>query len=180
MLNNEFSNSNVSLNDLPTIQDLEQQSLSEIYAPIKRLINLCIILFLCVFGFSFYIQPFFTMSSGGLNFLLSLIWAVAIFGLLITWFIYARDKVKSYALRDLDLHYTSGLFFRNVKSQPISRIQHIEIKRGPIERKYGLATLQVFSAGGETHTFEIPGLPLEKSQQLRQFILQHKDVAQDG
>ena len=65
-------------------------------------------------------------------------------------------------------------------SQPITRIQHIELKRGPIERKVGLARLQVFSAGGEMHTFEIPGLPLETAQQLRQFILQHKDMVKHG
>ena len=60
------------------------------------------------------------------------------------------------------------------------RIQHIEIERGPLERSAGLATLQVFSAGGAHHTFEIPGLTYEKAIELRQFILNHKDVSQNG
>jgi len=109
-----------------------------------------------------------------------IIWAVAILGFLFTWYSHAYDQAKSYALRELDLHYASGLFFQKVVSQPITRIQHIELKRGPIERKVGLATLQVFSAGGEMHTFQIPGLPVETAQQLRQFILQHKDVVKHG
>jgi membrane protein YdbS with pleckstrin-like domain len=115
-----------------------------------------------------------------LNVLPYIIWTVAILGFLITWFSHAQDQVKSYALRESDLHYSSGLFFRKIVSQPITRIQHIELKRGPIERKVGLATLQVFSAGGEMHTFQIPGLPVDIALQLRQFILQHKDVVKHG
>jgi membrane protein YdbS with pleckstrin-like domain len=64
--------------------------------------------------------------------------------------------------------------------QPLSRIQHIELKRGPLERSAGLATSHVYSAGGGAHTFEIPGLPVEQAQGLRQFILQHQDLQHGG
>jgi|TARA_R110002096_G_scaffold133251_1_gene284113 membrane protein YdbS with pleckstrin-like domain len=180
MLESHFSNPIVPINELPAILNLDKQSLSEKYAPINRLVNLGLTLFVCVIGMALYFQPFVDLPAGLLNFLPFFIWAAAILGLLLTWFRHAQDQVKSYTLRELDLHYTSGLFFRKVVSQPITRIQHIELKRGPIERKVGLARLQVFSAGGEMHTFEIPGLPLETAQQLRQFILQHKDMVKHG
>ena len=89
------------------------------------------------------------------------------------------DPLKMYALREHDLNYQSGLIFKSLVSQPILRIQHIEISRGPIERRAGLATLQVFSAGGIAHTFNIPGLVHEDAVSLRQFILDHKDLASD-
>jgi membrane protein YdbS with pleckstrin-like domain len=89
------------------------------------------------------------------------------------------DPLIQYALREHDLNYQSGLIFRSLVSQPILRIQHIEIRRGPIERQAGLATLQVFSAGGVSHTFNIPGLVYEDAVSLRQFILDHKDLAAD-
>lgn len=92
------------------------------------------------------------------------------------WF---ADPIKTYALREHDINFESGLIFRKLVSQPLLRIQHIEIKRGPIERKAGLATLQVFSAGGISHTFVIPGLEHEHAIKLRQFILDHKDLAAD-
>jgi membrane protein YdbS with pleckstrin-like domain len=180
MLESNFSNPTVPNDQLPAILTLDKQSLSERYAPLNRLLNLGFTLFICVIGMALYFQPFINLPMDLLNFLPLFIWAAAILGFLITWFTHARDQVKSYTLRELDLHYTSGLFFRKVVSQPITRIQHIELKRGPIERKAGLATLQVFSAGGEMHTFEIPGLPVETAQQLRQFILQHKDVVKHG
>jgi membrane protein YdbS with pleckstrin-like domain len=90
------------------------------------------------------------------------------------------DKRKFYSLREQDLSYRSGLIFRKTVSQPMLRIQHVELKRGPIDRKVGLAKLQVFSAGGALHTFEIPGLPLETAENIRQFILDHKDVNHHG
>ena len=99
-----------------------------------------------------------------------------LWSLLHHWF---ADPLKMYALREHDLNYQSGLIFRSLVSQPLLRIQHIEIKRGPIERKAGLSTLQVFSAGGVTHTFYIPGIEHERAVELRQFILDHKDLAAD-
>jgi len=180
MLESNFTNPIVPIDQLPAILTLEEKSLSEKYAPLNRLLNLGLILLVCSIGMALYFQPFVNLPKGLLNFIPFIIWAVAIFGFLTTWISHACDQVKSYALRELDLHYSSGLFFRKIVSQPITRIQHIELKRGPIERKVGLATLQVFSAGGEMHTFQIPGLPVDTAQQLRQFILQHKDVIKHG
>jgi membrane protein YdbS with pleckstrin-like domain len=180
MLENNFTNPTVPIEQLPAILTLDKQSLSEQYAPLNRLLNLGFTLVVCLIGMALYFQPFVDLPKDFLNALPFIIWAVAILGFLNTWVSHACDLVKSYALRELDLHYSSGLFFRKVVSQPITRIQHIELKRGPIERKVGLATLQVFSAGGEMHTFQIPGLPVDTAQQLRQFILQHKDVVKHG
>jgi membrane protein YdbS with pleckstrin-like domain len=180
MLESNFTNPHVATEQLPAILTLDTQSLSETYAPLNRLLNLGFTLFICVVGMTVYFQPIVDFPKELLNSVPYIIWSVAILGFLFTWFSHARDQSKTYALRELDLHYASGLFFRKVVSQPITRIQHIELKRGPIERKAGLATLQVFSAGGEMHTFQIPGLPVDTAQQLRQFILQHKDVVKHG
>lgn len=89
------------------------------------------------------------------------------------------DPIIQYAVREQDVHFQSGLFFRKLVSQPILRVQHIELKRGPIERKAGLATLQVYSAGGGSYTFEIPGLEYERAISLRRFIINHKDLLLD-
>jgi len=74
----------------------------------------------------------------------------------------------------------SGLIFKKTVTQPILRIQHIELKQGPIDRKLKLANIQAFSAGGATHTFEIPGLEIKKAEALRQFVLDHKDMNNHG
>lgn len=109
-------------------------------------------------------------------------WGYTIIGMITLWnllYHFFADPLKGYALREHDLNFQSGLIFRSLVSQPILRIQHIEIKRGPIERKADLATLQVFSAGGASHTFYIPGLVYKDAVSLRQFILDHKDLSTD-
>lgn len=180
MLENHFSNANVSTEQLPAILTLDKQSLSEQYAPLNRVLNLSFTLLICLIGMALYFQSLIDLPKELLNSMPFVIFGIAILGFINTWYSHQCDKAKFYAIRESDLHYASGLFFRNVVSQPITRIQHIELKRGPIERKAGLATLQVFSAGGDMHTFQIPGLPVETAQQLRQFILQHKDVVKHG
>ena len=180
MTSNEFNNQQINLIELPSILDLANQNLAENYAPLKRLINLTVTLCVILICSVIYFQPLFTLPAELNIWLPYVVWIIAILGLTITWFNYLSNTRKCYALRELDLHYSSGVFFRKTVSQPVTRIQHMELKRGPIERKVGLATLQVFSAGGAMHTFEIPGLPLDTAQRLREFVLQHKDVVKHG
>jgi membrane protein YdbS with pleckstrin-like domain len=64
-----------------------------------------------------------------------------------------------------------GILFRDEKAIPISRLQHVDLRRGPIERLFGLATLVVFTAGTEGATFRVPGLAAELARALRDRIL---------
>lgn len=180
MLESEFSNKTVDVTHSPQLKKLELIPLSEKYAATNLKINAVVTLILLAIGLTIYFQPFIDLPikfSQVLPFIILALFFINILYMVINLF---ADKLKRYALRELDLHFYSGIFFRKIVSQPITRIQHIELKRGPIDRKIGLATLQVFSAGGAAHTFEIPGLPLEKAQELRQFILEHKDVVKHG
>ena len=111
MLENNFTNPTISIEQLPTILTLDAQSLSEQYAPLNRLINLGFILFVCVLGMVLYFQPFVGLPEGLLNSLPFFIWIAAVLGFLFTWLSYARDLVKSYSLRALDLHYKVAYFF---------------------------------------------------------------------
>ena len=174
--------SNLVLNheQLPLILDLEPQPLDHQYASTNRLIGLVITFVLAIIGCALYFQPFISLNQELLRAIPYISGSIIILSALLTWYKYASDTHKFYAIRDLDVHYIKGLIFRKVVSQPITRIQHVEIKRGPIDRKLGLASLQVFSAGGEMHTFEIPGLPTNSAKKIRQFILEHKDMLKHG
>ena len=178
-----FSNDNIpeaELSSLPTIQTLAWQQLSEKYAPLKLQVNLLSTLLLIVVGSIVYCQPWFILPRFFATYLPYLLALVVLIGFSLSVVVYFADQRKHYALRELDLHFSCGLIFRKVVSQPITRIQHIELTRGPLERYKGLASLQVFSAGGAMHTFEIPGLTLHQAQDIRQFILKHKDLALHG
>lgn len=64
-----------------------------------------------------------------------------------------------------------GIVVLEEKAIPISRLQHVDLTRGPLERLFGLATLIVFTAGTESATFRLPGLPVERASALRDRIL---------
>jgi membrane protein YdbS with pleckstrin-like domain len=66
-----------------------------------------------------------------------------------------ESRRLAYQLRERDLSLRSGAFRHRVETIPFSRIQHVSVGRGVIERTLGLATLQVSSAGPD---FSVPGL----------------------
>jgi membrane protein YdbS with pleckstrin-like domain len=175
-----FSNTGLTSNDLPRLDSLKFEMLSPLYAKSNRYITLFITLFIISILFIVQLQHFITLTTAVNNFISYVIWVIALVGFMSTLYTIVADKRKFYALRQQDLSYQSGVIFLKTVSQPMLRIQHVELKRGPIDRKIGLAKLQVFSAGGALHTFEIPGLPLEKAESIRQFILDHKDVNHHG
>ncbi|WP_199610038.1 PH domain-containing protein [Flocculibacter collagenilyticus] len=175
-----FSNTPLAEAQLPTTEALEFIALSPRYRWLNIGANFTIFTVLFLVSFALYAQTFFQFPEEFSAIIAFSKWIVLTLGVVVTLYHFFADPIKRYALREQDISFTSGLFFRKTVTQPVLRIQHIELQRGPLERKFGLATLQIFSAGGVMHTFEIPGLALEKAQQLRQFILQHKDVAQHG
>jgi membrane protein YdbS with pleckstrin-like domain len=79
-------------------------------------------------------------------------------------------KRRSYALRERDLTYKKGWLFYSTTTVPFNRIQHTEVSQGPLERRYELCTLKIYTAGGSASDLSIPGLEQEEAQELRDFI----------
>lgn len=69
------------------------------------------------------------------------------------------------------LRMRSGILFHEEKVIPISRLQHVDLLRGPIERLFGLATLVVWTAGNEGASFRLQGLRAARAAGLRDVIL---------
>ena len=64
-----------------------------------------------------------------------------------------------------------GIIFHEERTIPISRMQHVDLTRGPVERMFGLATLVVFTAGNEGSAFRLPGVAVLRAGELRDQIL---------
>lgn len=173
-----FQNLPVALTEQPQLSGLIWQALAPGYLRLNLWINIITTVLLTGSWLLIWLQPFWPVNQtlGSI-----LLWggaALSLLGLLSVGYCYLAYPRKAYALRQHDLSFRSGLVFQKSVTQPILRIQHIELKRGPLERRFGLASLQVFSAGGAMHTFKIPGLLLTDAQAIRQLILQHRDTLQ--
>jgi membrane protein YdbS with pleckstrin-like domain len=77
-----------------------------------------------------------------------------------------RYRSWGYAEREDDLIVTRGLLFRHVSVVPYGRMQFIDVTAGPIDRAFGLATVQLHTAAAATDA-RIPGLIRVDADALR-------------
>lgn len=172
-----FANHQVALDTLPRFTEVEFHELDPHYARV-------------VLGIAFVFQiPVFLFVTGLLfaglvpNTDLSLLAGGALFIVVLclfaflAWFSFKSAQVMRYALRQHDVIVQSGVFWTQETVQPIRRIQHIEQHQGPIDKRFGLYELKLFSAGTGDFTLRIPGLGAGSAAGIRQFILK---VQEDG
>lgn len=130
----------------------------------------------------FLVFPLRTMH-GGLSFWQSagaLAGTVALACMLGTWLGYRRWKFSAWKLDATGLHVRRGRWWQREVLVPRSRVQHLDIERGPIERNFGLATLVVHTAGIRTHALRQPGFADADAVALRDALVpasaRHDDV----
>lgn len=88
-------------------------------------------------------------------------------------FVWAPRSTKRmrYLLREQDINLQRGFLFWKMVSVSSNRIQHLEVRQGPVERRFGLSTLVIYTAGTHGSDLKIPGLTLAKAQQLKSQLL---------
>jgi membrane protein YdbS with pleckstrin-like domain len=92
---------------------------------------------------------------------------VAVFAVVWGWWLIDRNYASwGYAEREDDLLVAHGWMFRRLVVVPYGRMQFVDVTAGPVERKFGLATLQLHTAAAATDA-TIPGLPPDEAARLR-------------
>ncbi len=71
-----------------------------------------------------------------------------------------------YAEREDDLLVRRGLLFRSLVVVPYGRMQYVDVSAGPVDRRFGIATVQLHTASAGTDA-SIPGLPPAEAERLR-------------
>ena len=93
----------------------------------------------------------------------------------LSWIAYAWPRRSyrhtSYVLDADGIEIRAGVWWRTVNNVPRSRVQHIDVSQGPLERSYGLGRLIVYTAGTEHSRVELPGLDHATALQLRDHLL---------
>ena len=111
--------------------------------------------------------------AGGVPAILLLLWPV-IAGLLL-WFSYAWPPVdfrhRSYRVDDRGIEIRHGVFWRSVENVPRSRVQHIDVSQGPIERRFGLGSLKIYTAGTDYALVALRGVTHERALLIRDHLL---------
>ncbi len=82
------------------------------------------------------------------------------------WLIGRRVRSYGYSERADDLLVTSGILFRRLVIVPYGRMQLVDVTAGPIDRSFGITTVQLHTAAA-TSDAAIPGLPPDEAAALR-------------
>lgn len=101
-----------------------------------------------------------------------------VIGLILVRTVYSFLKIwrgfpfKGYAIREKDILYKTGWLWKTFIITPFNRVQHLSIDQGPIDRKFQISKLRIFTAGGSGSDLSIPGLDPETAQRLKAFIVE--------
>jgi len=107
-----------------------------------------------------------------------MVWTVALIGSILLslfvvslWFPSWAFERWGYCIREADLLIVQGVWVRRVTSIALTRIQHVDMRQGPLEQWMGLARVQIYTASGMGADGSIPGLKFEQAQRLRDLLL---------
>lgn len=79
----------------------------------------------------------------------------------------ARYRHLAYRVDATGITIRDGVFWRTQSSLPHVRIQHTDVSQGPLQRRYGVATLKLYTAGSRYTRTELPGLAYPDAIALR-------------
>ncbi len=86
------------------------------------------------------------------------------------WLGIALRRVR-YRVDPRGMEIVRGVFFRSVVAVPRSRVQHTDVAQGPVQRRYGIATLTMHTAGTQNSSVEITGLSHETALEIRDYFM---------
>jgi hypothetical protein len=85
---------------------------------------------------------------------------------LISMLLWRRYRAWGYAEREDDLLVRRGVMIRRLSVVPYGRMQFVDVTAGPVDRIFGLATVQLHTAASATDA-KIPGLTTDEADRLR-------------
>jgi membrane protein YdbS with pleckstrin-like domain len=121
-----------------------------------------LIITVAVTAFSFSIPPLWPLAP----------LLVFIAGILRTWWWPPLSyRHLRFGVDDTGIAIESGVLWRSRIALPRVRIQHTDVSQGPLERRYDIGTLKLYTAGSRHTRIELPGLRHEDAIALRDALL---------
>ena len=86
-----------------------------------------------------------------------------------------RHRRTRWRLDDRGFAVRRGNWWQSETHVPISRVQHLDVKRGPLERSARLSTLVVHTAGTRMAAVSLSGLDADDAERLRERLATQVD-----
>ena len=120
--------------------------------------GIVVLVLLAGLGVGWALAPYWLWPAG-----IALVVAYAVWRSIVT---VRAVRAWGYAERDQDLLVRHGLLIRRLSIVPYARMQFVDVTAGPLERAFGLATVQLHTAAAASDA-KVPGLPPEEAARLR-------------
>ncbi|WP_348811492.1 PH domain-containing protein [Flavobacterium maritimum] len=163
-----FKNETIDTTQLPRFEAVPFSKLDSKYLNVVS-INLVLIiaaLILAPIIFS-VVKP--ELFSGRVWLILGFL--IPLLSILIIVFSVIGFKKKGFAFRDHDVLFRFGILATNTTIIPYNRIQHVSLHEGLVSRYFGLAKIEIFTAGGSSSDLEIPGIKKEQAENIKQLLM---------
>lgn len=163
----EFTNETIDTKQLPRYESVELTSLHKNYWKVL-LINNAII-----FSIIAIVMIFLWMNiEDSQEYSPFLVFGIFLLIVNVSFLLYRISfKKKAYAFRNHDVIYRSGLIATNTMVIPYNRVQHVALHEGFLSRYFGLAKVEIFTAGGTASDIEIPGIAKEEAENIKQLLM---------
>jgi uncharacterized protein len=163
-----------------TIADGIERQLDPRWIPVQRI--LAVIPTVMIAGVSFVFAMSLWAASGILllGLLLLPVWATLMAAL--AWRLQRWPAISyrfsSYRVDQAGIEIRHGVYWRTITNLPRSRVQHTDVSQGPLERRYGLGTLVVYTAGTAHSKVTVSGLDFDVARRIRAHLLpdDHSDA----
>lgn len=162
----EFTNVTIDTTALPRFEEVEFTALHADYWKVK-LIGLLILLLILAGSAAALILNDAEVAEIKTKLLIG----IFVFFLLILLFSRIGFKKTGFAFRTHDVLFRNGIIATTTIVIPYNRIQHVALHEGLLSRYFGLAKVQIFTAGGSSSDIEIPGIKKEQAENIKQLLM---------
>ena len=87
-----------------------------------------------------------------------------------------RHRRTGWRLDDDGFAYRRGRWWYTETRVPASRVQHLDLRHGPLERRWKLATLVIHTAGSKMSAVSVSGLDENDAEALRDRLARQIEV----
>ncbi|AKE38428.1 Hypothetical Protein NG00_00402 [Corynebacterium camporealensis] len=101
------------------------------------------------------------------------------YSLWLVWLIPAQVRNTGWLETSDELLITRGKLWHSFTVIPYGRIQFVDVQAGPIERSFGLKTVELHTASAGTDA-SVPGLPAEEADALRERLAEQARERMSG
>lgn len=161
-----FTNETINTANLPKFEEVAFTALHADYWKVI-LVTWLILLGILAIGVGAAISFIDEFSDAALKLSLSVLTVMGV----VLLFSRLAFKKKAFAFRNHDVLFRHGVIATTTIVIPYNRVQHVSLHEGFVSRIFGLAQVEIFTAGGSSSDITIPGIAKEEAENIKQLLM---------